>query len=241
MIIIPAIDLKDGKCVRLKQGEMNSSTVFNDNPADQARQWQAQGASRIHVVDLDGSVGGRPLNSQRIEEIVDAVDVPVQLGGGVRDEEAIRAYLDMGVDTVILGTVSARNPDKVVGFISDFPGKIAIAMDARNGMIAVEGWTETTSLTATGLAERLAPAGPVCFIYTDISRDGMMKGPNFEATRDFARAVDTEVILSGGVSTIDDVGNALPLAEVGVTGIIIGRALYDGRIDLREAVKLAEG
>lgn len=219
---------------------MESSTVFNENPAEQARVWAASGAARIHVVDLDGSVGGSPTNLTSIREIVRAVDVPVQLGGGIRDEETIRMYLDLGICTVILGTIAVKNPDAVLGFLEQFPGKVAVGIDARDGMVAVEGWTETSRVSAADVAARFDPARPFYFIYTDIERDGMMKGPNIAATRAFARATDTPVILSGGVSTLDDVRNALPLESDGVAGVIIGRALYEGTINVQDAIRLAE-
>lgn len=240
MIIIPAIDLKDGCCVRLRQGRMDSSTTFNDNPADQARVWQELGAARIHVVDLDGSLGGSPRNLQRVAEIVQAVDVPVQLGGGIRNEATIQTYLDLGVTTVILGTVAARAPELTMRLMAAFPGQVAVGIDAKAGMVAVQGWTEVTGFKASDLAARLASAGPACFIYTDIERDGMMQGPNIAATREFAESTTVPVILSGGVTTLDDVKNALPLEKLGVIGIIIGRALYEGTMDLKQAVRLAE-
>lgn len=238
MIIIPAIDLKGGKCVRLRQGQMDSSTVFNHQPALQARRWEELGASRIHVVDLDGSVGGKPLNFKRVKEIVAAVSVPIQLGGGIRDEATTRMYLDLGVSAVILGTIAAKDPDKVLELLALFPGKLAVGIDARSGVVAVEGWTESANMGASDLARHFDSAGAVSFIYTDIERDGMMRGPNIDATRDFARSVSTPVILSGGVSKRDDIEAALPLERDGVTGIIVGRALYENKIDLSDAVKL---
>lgn len=241
MIIIPAIDLKEGKCVRLRQGRMESSTVFNEDPAAQARMWEDSGASRIHVVDLDGSVGGTPRNFSQIQQIVRAVRVPVQLGGGIRNAETIRMYLDTGIDTVILGTIAAKDPDGVVELMRQFPGRIAIGIDARSGQVAVQGWTESANVSAVQLAARLNAGSPAAFIYTDIDRDGMMRGPNIEATREFALGAKSPVILSGGVSTISDVERILPLEKNGVMGIIIGRALYEGKIDLNEAVRLTEG
>ena len=240
MIIIPAIDLKDGRCVRLRQGRMDSSTVFNDDPSEQARRWEEMGAARIHVVDLNGSVDGKPVNLKRVEEIVKAVGVPVQLGGGIRDEETARTYLDAGVNTVILGTIAVKDPDTVMGIMHSLPERVAIGIDARSGMVAVEGWTESTGITAAEVAGRFEAAGPVSFIYTDIERDGMMKGPNVQATREFAASTSVPVILSGGVARYEDISDALPLAKDGVMGIIIGRALYEGTIDLREAIRLAE-
>ncbi len=239
MIIIPAIDLKDGKCVRLRQGQMDSSTIFNEDPAAQARIWEDMGASRIHVVDLDGSVGGRPVNLRTVKEIASAIKVPVQLGGGIRAADTIRMYFDIGVNTAILGTIAARDPEKVKGLISEFPAKVAVGIDARSGIVAVEGWTASAELRATDLAAQFADCPPVSFIYTDIDRDGMMSGPNIEATEDFARHAPAPVILSGGVTTLADVERALSLENSGVMGIIIGRALYEGSIDLREAITLA--
>lgn len=240
MIIIPAIDLKEGKCVRLRQGQMDSSTIFSQDPTAQALQWQQSGASRIHIVDLDGSVGGSPANLASIRGIVSQVRVPVQLGGGIRDAATIRMYLDLGVDTVILGTVAAKDPDLVLRFLSMFPRRVAIGIDARSGFVAVQGWTESTRLKATELAARYDPVSPSAFIYTDIDRDGMMRGPNMAATKEFAASLTTPVILSGGISSISDVQNALPLEREGVMGIIIGRALYEGKIDLKKAIELAE-
>jgi phosphoribosylformimino-5-aminoimidazole carboxamide ribotide isomerase len=239
MIVIPAIDLKDGKCVRLRQGNMDTSTVFNEDPGAQARLWESLGASRIHVVDLEGSVGGKPVNLPQIRDIVKGVRVPVQIGGGIRSDSTIRMYLDIGVGTVILGTVAARNPELVLTYLSLFPGQVAIGIDARAGEVAVEGWTQSAHIMASDLAARFDSAGPVAFIYTDIERDGMMQGPNIEATKEFARNTSTPVILSGGMTTLSDVERVLPLEKEGVMGIIIGRALYEGTIDLREAVKVA--
>lgn len=240
MIVIPAIDLKDGKCVRLRQGRMDSSTVFNEDPSAQARQWEDMGASRIHVVDLNGSVDGKPVNLNCIRDIVKAVSVPVQLGGGIRDGETVRSYLDIGISTAILGTVAVKEPDRVVAILNTFPGRVAIGIDARSGNVAVQGWTEATDVKASFLAARFEEAGPVSFIYTDIDRDGMMKGPNIQATRDFASGTSVPVILSGGVSRYADIEAALTLEKNGVMGIIIGRALYEGAIDLREAIRVAE-
>jgi phosphoribosylformimino-5-aminoimidazole carboxamide ribotide isomerase len=241
MIIIPAIDLKEGKCVRLRQGRMDSSTIFNEDPAAQARLWEDSGASRIHVVDLDGSVGGTPINIKQIEQIVKAVHAPVQVGGGIRNIETIHMYLDSGVSTVILGTVAAKEPERTLDFLRILPGRIAIGIDARSGLVAVQGWTESGNISAVQLAEHLDSASPAAFIFTDIDRDGMMRGPNIQSTREFAASTKTPVILSGGVSSISDVEAILPLEKDGVMGIIIGRALYEGKIDLKTAVRLAEG
>jgi len=240
MIIIPAIDLKEGKCVRLRQGRMESSTVFNEDPTAQARQWEDMGASRIHVVDLDGSVGGKPINLESIKKIARAVRVPVQVGGGIRSQTTVAMYLDAGVGFVILGTIAARDPSAVKGLIAEFPTKVAIGIDARSGRVAVEGWTESTDVTAIELASLYQAAPPVAFIYTDIDRDGMMQGPNLASTREFARHGVAPVILSGGVSSLSDVEAILPLEKDGVMGIIIGRALYEGKIGLGDAIGIAE-
>ncbi len=240
MIVIPAIDLKDGKCVRLRQGRMDSSTIFNEEPSAQARQWEDKGASRIHVVDLNGSVDGRPVNLHCIEDIVKTVDIPVQLGGGIRDAETVRSYLDIGISAVILGTVAVKEPDRVIDILKAFPDRVAIGIDAQSGYVAVEGWTESSDLKASQVAARFEELRPVSFIYTDIERDGMMKGPNLLATKDFACRTSVPVILSGGVSGRADLAAALPLEKDGVMGIIIGRALYEGALDLTEAIRMVE-
>ena len=239
MIIIPAIDLKDGRCVRLRQGRMDSPTVFNEDPVAQALLWESLGAPRIHLVDLDGSIEAQPANFWRIVQIAAEVRVPVQVGGGIRDEATIRRYLDIGVSTLIMGTLPVKDPEAAMRMLSLFPGTLAIGIDAREGQVAVEGWTEDTTIQAVDLAARFDNAGAAAFIYTDIARDGMMRGPNIAATKAFAESVSTPVILSGGVSTLADVANALPLAKDGVMGIIIGRALYEGQIDLVKAIDLA--
>ncbi|MFH0961000.1 MAG: 1-(5-phosphoribosyl)-5-[(5-phosphoribosylamino)methylideneamino]imidazole-4-carboxamide isomerase [Pseudomonadota bacterium] len=241
MIIIPAIDLKNGKCVRLKQGRMDSSTTFNENPIDQALKWRDMGAKKIHVVDLDGSVGGLPKNLALIQKIVNSIDVPIELGGGIRNLETVRMYLDIGVTTVILGTMAAKNVELTLEILNKFQGNVAIGIDAKKGKVAVEGWTEATSIDASELGSYYDSYNPEAFIYTDIERDGMMNGPSFLSTRDFARTLKTSVILSGGVTTIRDVKNAQELEKDGVTGIIIGRALYEGSIDLKEAIAFTEG
>lgn len=240
MIIIPAIDLKNGKCVRLKQGRMDSSTTFNENPVDQAMKWQDMGAKKIHIVDLDGSIGGLPKNLSLIRSMVTSINVPVELGGGIRNLATVQMYLDAGVNTVILGTIAAKNAELTAEILSKFKENVAIGIDAKGGKVAVEGWTEATSLDAGELGLYYDPFNPAAFIYTDIERDGMMNGPSLLSTRDFARILKTSVILSGGVTTISDVENALELEKDGVTGIIIGRALYEGSIDLKEAIALTE-
>ncbi len=216
------------------------STVFNDNPVDQAKTWENLGAKRIHIVDLDGSIDGRPANLSIIRDIVRNTNVPLELGGGVRDENTALMYLDIGVSIVILGTIAAKNPILALELLRKFPGKVAIGIDAQAGQVAVQGWTESTDYEARELALVFDSDSPAAFIYTDIERDGMMVGPNFTATGEFATAVNTPVILSGGVTNIQDVKKAMALEKVGVTGIIIGRALYEGAVDLREAISLTE-
>ncbi|MFA6224143.1 MAG: 1-(5-phosphoribosyl)-5-[(5-phosphoribosylamino)methylideneamino]imidazole-4-carboxamide isomerase [Desulfomonilaceae bacterium] len=240
MIIIPAIDLKDGKCVRLKQGRMESSTIFNENPVDQAFMWEKMGAQKIHLVDLDGSIDGRPVNLQVIKDIIRNVNVRTELGGGIRDVETVKMYLDIGINTIIVGTIAATNPELTLELLRKFPGRVAIGIDAKAGRVAVQGWTQSTDQDARELAGIFDAEAPAAFIYTDIERDGMMKGPNFASTSDFSRAVRTPVILSGGVTTLKDVKKALSLEKDGVEGVIIGRALYEGKIDLREAIALTE-
>ncbi len=240
MIIIPAIDLKNGKCVRLRQGRFDEVTVFHHDPAAQARSWEDAGATRIHVVDLDGSTAGSPINRSTIERIVSSVCVPVQLGGGIRDRSSVHAYLEMGVSTVVLGTMAVKDRALTSELLKAYPTKLAIGVDARDGRVAIDGWTTVTDATAIELARAYASLEPAYFIYTDIQRDGMMRGPNLTSTREFAMGVTAPVILSGGVSTMRDVEAVLGLDHFGVVGMIIGRALYDGAIDLREAIRLAE-
>ena len=219
---------------------MEESTVFNDDPAVQAQTWEQAGAARIHVVDLNGSVDGKPVNLETIKRVVEAVEVPVQLGGGIRDESTAETYLSIGISTIIVGTIAVKSPDIVNRMLERFFGCVAIGIDARSGLVAVEGWTESTRLEAAQLAHQFQAMSPAAFIYTDIERDGMMQGPNISATRDFAEATSIPVILSGGISSLEDVKKALPLAKSGVGGMIIGRALYEGAIDLETALKLME-
>ena len=240
MILFPAIDLKDGQCVRLFQGDMDQVTVFGDDPAAQARDFAAAGAKWLHVVDLNGAVSGRPVNEDAVKGILDAVDIPVQLGGGIRDRETIEFWLERGVRRVILGTIAVRDPALVEQASRKHPGRVAVGIDARDGMVAVEGWTETSATTALDLAKRFRDSGLAVIIYTDISRDGAMQGPNIEATVELARAISVPVIASGGVSSMADL-EALKKAGQGLLqGVISGRALYDGRIDLAAAIGLLE-
>ncbi|MEM6932136.1 MAG: 1-(5-phosphoribosyl)-5-[(5-phosphoribosylamino)methylideneamino]imidazole-4-carboxamide isomerase [Pseudomonadota bacterium] len=236
MILYPAIDLKDGQCVRLLRGEMDAATVFNDDPADQARAFSAAGCAWLHLVDLNGAFAGEPVNAPAVENILAAVDIPVQLGGGIRDLGTIEAWLDKGLARVILGTVAVRDPDLVHEAAGLFPGRIAVGIDARGGLAAVQGWAETTDIGAIDLAKRFEDAGVAALIYTDIDRDGAMQGPNITATAALAQAVAIPVIASGGVSSIDDLA-ALKSCGATLDGVISGRALYDGAIDLGAALK----
>ncbi len=238
MIILPAIDLKEGKCVRLEQGLMEKDTVYSDNPAAMARHWQDEGGEFLHLVDLDGAFAGVPKNKAAIEAIVSAVDIPTELGGGIRDLETVEAYLNLGIDRVILGTVAKENPELVAEACRRFPGQIVVGIDAKNGLVAVRGWAEVTEKRATDLAREMEGFGVSAIIYTDIARDGMMQGPNLEATRSLAEAISIPVIASGGVSSLDDIRNLLQIERYGVEGVITGKAIYSGSLNLREAVAL---
>jgi phosphoribosylformimino-5-aminoimidazole carboxamide ribotide isomerase len=241
MIVIPAIDLKEGKCVRLEQGLMDKNTVFNDNPAAQARAWQDQGAEMLHIVDLDGAFAGEPKNRAAIEAIVGAITIPSQLGGGIRDIETIEAYLSLGLSRVIIGTAAQRNPELVREACARFPGRIVVGIDAKNGMVAVQGWAEVTDITAVDLAKKFEGFGVSAIIHTDIARDGMLQGPNLEATRALAEAVSIPIIASGGVSSLQDIRNLMAIESSGVNGVITGKAVYTGAIRLAEAVALTKG
>jgi phosphoribosylformimino-5-aminoimidazole carboxamide ribotide isomerase len=235
MILYPAIDLKDGNCVRLLRGDMNAATVFGTDPAAQARAFQDAGCAWLHLVDLNGAFAGHPVNAQAVEAILAAVTVPVQLGGGIRDMATIAAWLEKGLARVILGTVAVENPDLVRHAARAFPGQIAVGIDARNGFVATKGWATETDVQASDLARRYEDAGVAAIIYTDIDRDGAMGGPNITATVALARAVHIPVIASGGVSSMADL---VALRDTGViAGAISGRALYEGEIDLGQAIK----
>ncbi len=240
MIVIPAIDLKEGNCVRLEQGEMNRDTVFSDNPAEQALKWQEAGAELLHLVDLDGAFAGVPKNKDAIEAIIKAIDIPAQLGGGIRDIATIEAYLSLGLSRVIIGTAAQRNPELVIEACQKFPGQIVVGIDAKNGMVAVQGWAELTDISAVDLARKFEDCGVAAIIYTDISRDGMMGGPNLEATKALAEAISIPVIASGGVSSLKDIENLMAIEASGVTGAITGKAIYTGAINLREAIDLTK-
>jgi phosphoribosylformimino-5-aminoimidazole carboxamide ribotide isomerase len=237
VILYPAIDLKDGQCVRLLRGDMGAATVFGDDPAAQARAFAAAGCRWLHLVDLDGAFAGRPVNAAAVEAILAAVAVPVQLGGGIRDRATLEAWLDRGVARVILGTAALRDPALVRAAARAHPGRVAVGIDARGGRVAVEGWAETTGTAAPDLARRFEDAGVAAIVYTDIDRDGAMAGPNVAATAALARAVAIPVIASGGVASLDDL-RALKASGAPLDGAITGRALYEGRLDLAEAVRL---
>lgn len=240
MILFPAIDLKDGKCVRLKLGEMDQATVFNENPADQAAIFERQGFRYLHIVDLNGAFEGRPVNAGAVEAILKAIKMPAQLGGGIRDLATIEMWLEKGIRRVILGTVAVRDPALVREAAKRFPGRIAVGIDAKGGRVAVEGWAETSELTAIDLAHRFEDAGVAAIIYTDIDRDGILKGLNLPSTAELARATKIPVIASGGLASIDDIV-ALTQPEYRILeGAISGRALYDGRIDPAEAIRILE-
>ena len=242
MLIIPAIDLKDGQCVRLKQGEMASATVFSEDPAAMARRWIDAGARRLHLVDLNGAFAGKPVNESAIKAITEVVgdEIPVQLGGGIRDLDTIERYLDDGITYVIIGSAAVKNP----GFLHDacnaFPGHIIVGLDAKDGRVAVEGWSKVTHHEVIDLAQKFQDYGVEAVIYTDIGRDGMMSGVNVEATVRLAQALTIPVIASGGITNLDDVRKLCAVADEGIVGAITGRAIYEGSLDFAEAQRLAD-
>jgi len=238
MIVIPAIDLKNGKCVRLSQGDMHRETVYSLDPAETALQWRAMGARRLHIVDLDGAVGGTPHNREAIRRIRAAVDMHIELGGGIRDLDTITAYLDDGIDSVILGTAAIKDPQLRRTACEQYPGRIIIGIDARDGMVSVQGWTETTATSAVDFARELDPAAVAAIIFTDISRDGMLTGPNIESTVALARSVSIPVIASGGISSLNDIRRLQEVESCGIMGAITGRALYTGDLDLAECIAI---
>ncbi len=242
MIIIPAIDIKDGHCVRLRQGVMENATVFSEDPVAMARQWKKLGARRLHVVDLDGAVAGKPKNEEVVRAIVQELgdDVPVQLGGGIRDLDTVERYLDDGVSFIIIGTAAVKTP----GFLHDacyaFPGHVMVALDAKDGKIAVEGWSKMTRHDVIDLAKKFEDYGVEAIIYTDIGRDGMLSGVNVDATVELAKHLSVAVIASGGITNLDDVRALCAVASEGIVGAITGRAVYEGTLDFAEAQKLAD-
>ncbi len=241
MLIIPAIDIKDGKCVRLKQGQMDQQTVYSDDPVVMANKWVEAGARRIHIVDLDGAVKGTPSNADVIRGIVEAhPDIPIQVGGGIRDEDTIQTYLDIGVSYVIIGTRAVTTPHFVSDVCLEFPGHIIVGLDAKNGKLATDGWSKLSHHDATDMAERFEDDGVAAIIFTDIGRDGMMNSVNVEATVEICQNITIPVIASGGITNLDDIRALCESGEEGIAGAITGRALYEGTLDLAEAQKLAD-
>jgi phosphoribosylformimino-5-aminoimidazole carboxamide ribotide isomerase len=243
MDIFPAIDLLDGKCVRLYQGDYDQSQVFNDRPVEMARSWLEQGATKLHLVDLDGAKAGHPVNLEAIASIVEMVKttatqpMQIQVGGGLRTEASVRQLLNLGVDRVILGTIAVEQPQLVQDLCQKYPHQIVVGIDARDGKVATKGWVETSTVTATDLAKRMAQMGAAAIIYTDIHRDGTLTGPNIPALRELASGIEIPVIASGGVSSLQDLLSLLSLSTIGVTGAIVGRALYTGEVKLTEAIR----
>jgi phosphoribosylformimino-5-aminoimidazole carboxamide ribotide isomerase len=238
VILFPAIDLKNGEAVRLEQGDMARATIFHRDPAEQARTFAAQGFAYLHIVDLDGAFTGRPMNAGAVERILATVKIPVQLGGGIRDRATIEAWLGKGVARVIVGTAAVRDPALVKDAAKAFPGRVAVGLDARDGKVAVEGWAQTSELAALEIARRFEDAGVAAIVYTDIARDGMLKGLNLDATVALADVLSIPVIASGGFASLDDVRALLAVRAQKLAGAIVGRALYDGRLDAAEALKL---
>jgi phosphoribosylformimino-5-aminoimidazole carboxamide ribotide isomerase len=241
MLIIPAIDLKDGKCVRLRQGRAEDVTIYSDDPVATGLMWQEAGAKLLHVVDLDGAFSSEPKNLDAIVALRQALSIPIELGGGIRTLKTLDCYIHLGIDRLILGTAALENPKLAAHACADYPGRIVFGLDARDGFLAVKGWTETSQKNVLEVARELAKLKPAAFIYTDISRDGVKTGVNIAATRALAESVNIPVIASGGVSSLDDIKALLPLEPLGVIGVITGRALYDGCLDLKEAIRLAQG
>jgi phosphoribosylformimino-5-aminoimidazole carboxamide ribotide isomerase len=241
MLLIPAIDLKDGKCVRLRQGRMEDDTVFSDDPVAIADRWVAEGARRLHIVDLNGAFAGRPVNADAIRRIAEAhPDIPIQVGGGIRDDDAIELYLEIGVSFVILGTNAVNVPHFVGDACSEFPGHIMVGLDARDGKVAIDGWSKLSNHDVIDIAQRFEREGVEAIIYTDINRDGMMTGVNVDATVNLARAINIPVIASGGVARLEDIRRLCAVANEGIMGAVVGRALYEGELDLAEAQRVAD-
>ncbi|NET44345.1 1-(5-phosphoribosyl)-5-[(5-phosphoribosylamino)methylideneamino]imidazole-4-carboxamide isomerase [Okeania sp. SIO2B3] len=235
MKIIPAIDILDGRCVRLYQGDYQRTQVFNDNPVDVAKRWVDEGATKLHLVDLDGAKAGQPVNQRTIEAIIKAVDVPIQLGGGLRNYSTVASVLALGVKQAILGTVAVERPQLICNLCQEFPGQIIVGIDAKDGKVATKGWLETSEVSATDLARQMAKLKVAAIVYTDIRRDGTLKGPNIQSLRELAAVINIPIIASGGISSITDLLSLLALEPMGVEGAIVGRALYTGDISLTEA------
>jgi len=241
LLVIPAIDLKDGKCVRLRQGRMSDVTVFSDNPLDAAKRWVEAGARRLHIVDLNGAIAGEPVNGEAIRAILSAYpDLPIQVGGGIRDEETIQAYIDVGVRYVILGTKAVNAPHFVSDMCTEFPGHIIVGLDAKDGKVAIDGWSKLSGHDVIDLAKKYQDDGVEAIIYTDIGRDGMMTGVNIEATVKLANAITIPVIASGGITDIEDIRRLCEVGDAGIVGAITGRAIYEGTLDFAAAQKLAD-
>lgn len=239
MLLIPAIDIKDGKCVRLRQGDMQDSTIFADDPLSAARRWVEAGAERLHIVDLDGAAAGEPVNADLVHRIVEEFpELPIQLGGGIRDEETVEAYLDAGVQYVILGTKAVNEPHFVSDLCVEFPRHIIVGLDAKEGRIAVDGWSKLSKHDLIDLAQHFENDGVEAILYTDISRDGMLTGVNIEATRHLAESVRIPVIASGGLTSLDDVRAVCDIADSGVIGVVTGRAIYEGTLDFAQGLEL---
>jgi len=238
MLIIPAIDIKGGRCVRLFQGRMEQETVYSDDPVSVAKRWEDEGAEFLHIVDLDGAVSGVPKNKEIIESIIKSVKIPLEVGGGIRNIETIKEYFSIGAKKVVIGTVAWENPILISEVCKMFPERIIVGIDAKNGNVAVRGWEDVTETSASTLAKRFEGMGISGIIYTDISRDGTLSGPNIDSIKSFAKSISIPVIASGGVSDINDIKNIMKLKKHGVDGVIIGKALYSGSVNLREAIKL---
>jgi len=238
MIIIPAVDIKNGKCVRLLQGRKDDETVYSDDPAAMALKWERLGARLVHVIDLDGAFSQSPQNMASISQLLQAVNVPIQLGGGIRNQETVQRYLEMGVKRIIIGTEAIKRPAFVKKVCRSYPHRVLVGIDASKGKVAIEGWTQSTQVDAIDLARQFEDCGVAAINFTDIQRDGMQTGPNLDATRRLAEAVSIPVVASGGVSSIQDVKNLMLLEEAGVIGVIIGKALYSGTLDLKAALDL---
>ncbi len=236
MLIIPAIDLKEGKCVRLEQGLMDKATVYSDDPATTAKHWESQGAEILHVVDLDGAFAGVPKNLDAIKAIRAAIKIPIEVGGGIRDLATIRSLVSIGIDRIILGTAAIENPSFVQEACRMFPDRIIVGIDAKEGLVAIKGWAEVTKVQAIDLARKMQEHGAIAIIYTDIKRDGMLSGPNIEATQALAKALHIPVIASGGVHTMKDIEDLLAVRHSGVSGVITGKAIYSGSLNLKEAI-----